>query len=468
MRLWVFSFFFFVLFFVGSASFANADYVYSVVDATGGNMVFGFSVNPTTGELTLLDGFPIATGFNGGGNTNLEHITFDPVNKFLFVANRGSSNISVYSVDQSTGALSIAPFSPISSVANQRTLKVHPSGSPLIVGADSFASFVITPTSATPAPGSPYSLPTGVSPAASAMSPDGTYYYAGGNSGSFFAGYSINAVTGEMTELAGNPFDSGAGNPVPVDVDATGRLWVFGSRQAVARVYTLSSGVPTAVTGSPFPYGDTGFASVGKLHPNGNFLILPNRTRGYVVSAAISGTGASTTISTVAGSPFSTSGSTSLALAYNTAGTFLYVVNGGSRNITKFAVDPLTGVLSSATVQPQNTMGTAGSNSGIVYVPSAASSLPVSIGGRVLKANGTAVPMAQVSIEGPDGFAFTTFTNPFGHYLFENVLSNRAYTIRVQSKLAQFAPAAITPTDNVTDFDIIESTTPVLNNSRWR
>jgi len=466
MRFSVVSFCLALILFFGSASFVHADFVYSVVDNSAGNMLYGFSADDVTGELTLLSGFPITTGFNGGGNTNLEHIVFDPVNKFLYVANRGSSNISVYSVDQATGALTPAPFSPITSVANQRTLKVHPSGSPLIVGADSFASFVITPTSASPAPGSPYPLPTGVSPAASALSPDGTYYYAGGNSGNFFAGYSINASTGEMTAIAGNPFDSGASNPVPVDVDSTGRLWVYGSRQSAARVYTLSSGVPTAVAGSPFTYGETGFASVGKLHPNGNFLILPNRTRSYVVSAAISGSGASTTLTTVAGSPFATSGTTSLAGAYNTAGTFLYVVNGGSRNITKFAVDPSTGVLSGATVLPANTMGTAGSNSGLVYVPTLTASTPISIGGRVLKANGAAIAYARVTIDGPNGFTFSTLSNPFGYYSFDSVLSNQAYTISVQSKLGSFSPVSITPTGNVTDFDITESGPLTFNNSR--
>lgn len=466
MRFSIVSFCLVLFLFLGSASFAYAGFVYSVVDDAAGNMLYGFSADDATGELTLLSGFPIATGFNGGGNTNLEHIAFDPVNKFLYVANRGSSNISVYSVDQATGALTPAPFSPITSVASQRTLKVHPSGSPLIVGADSFASFVITPTSATPAPGSPYALPTGVSPAASALSPDGTYYYAGGNSGNFFAGYTINASTGEMTAIAGNPFDSGASNPVPVDVDSTGRLWVFGSRQAVVRAYTLASGVPTAVTGSPFAYGETGFASVAKVHPNGNFLILPNRTRAYAVSAAIGGSGAATTLTTVSGSPFGTSGSTSLAAAYNTAGTYLYVVNAGSRNITKFVVDTSTGVLSGATVLPANTMGTAGSNSGIVYVPYAAASAPISIGGRILKANGSAVAYARVTIDGPNGFTASTLSNSLGYYSFENVLSNRSYTITVQSKLAAFSPASLTLSGNVIDFDITETAPAGFSGSR--
>src|SRR5690606_34299327 len=135
--------------------------------------IYGFSVNETTGELTALAGFPIPTGFNGGGSTNLEMLTIDTANKRLYVINRGSSNISAYSIEEATGMLSLLPFSPIPSVAEQRSVKVHPSGSPLIVAADTFASFNITAKSATPAEGSPYAMPANVSPTASVMTHDG-------------------------------------------------------------------------------------------------------------------------------------------------------------------------------------------------------------------------------------------------------------------------------------------------------
>lgn len=447
--------FFLVMLVLFGTSTANAGYVYSIIDSAAGNMIYGYSADEATGELTPLSGFPIATGYLGGGNTNLEHLAYDPVHKFLFAANRGSSNISVYSVNAANGAITPTSFSPITSVANQRTLKIHPSGSPLIVGADNFASFVITATSASPAPNSPYTLPTGVSPAAAAMSPDGSYYYAGGNSGNFFAGYSINAATGEMTALAGNPFDSTASNPVPVDVDASGRLFVFGSRQSVLRVYTLASGIPTAVTANPFTYGESGFASVSKIHPNGNFIILPNRTRNYAVSAAIAGSGSATTISVVSGSPFATGGTTSLAGVYNTAGTRYFVANAGSRNITRFNVDPATGVLSSPVIQAADTLGTTGSISGIVYVATPISA-PINVSGRVLRADGSPVSGARVTIEG-NSTKMIAITNAFGYYSFTGVMSYQHYTVTAQSKTANFNSLSLDPQGNVSDADIIEA-----------
>lgn len=436
-------------------SHARAGFIYVSTDSTTANMIYGFSVNETTGELTALDGFPVSTGFVGAGLTNLELIAVDPLNKRLYVGNRGSSNITAYSIDDSTGAITPLSFSPISTVANERTIKVHPTGSPLIVGADTFASFVITSSSAAPAPNSPYEMPTGVSPAASAMSPSGDHYYAGGNSGNFFAGYNVNAATGELTAISGSPFDSGSSNPVPLAVDASGRLYVSSSRQSLLRVYTLASGIPTAVTGSPFSGPQSGFASLGQVHPNGQYLLFSNRNRAHVYSFSITGEGSATNMSLVAGAPFATGGTTSQAGIFNTAGTFFFVANGGSRNLTRLAFNAATGVLSDQFIQPADTMGTEGTLSGVAYMPAAAS-IPVMIGGRVTRADGYGVDKAFVTIEGPSGIR-TVRTNSFGYYRFSGVSTGSVYTISVSSKLIEVAPQKINVTGERLDVNFSEA-----------
>lgn len=454
----------FVAFFVCLAIQIHAGYLYVSTDSAAGNMIYGFSVNEGTGELALLSGFPIATGFIGGGATSLEHAVIDATNKRLYVVNRGSSNVSAYSIDAATGALTPLPFSPITTVANQRTLKIHPSGSPLIIGADTFASFVITPTSATAAPGSPYAMPTGVSPSAAALSPDGTYYYAGGNTGNFFAGYSINSTTGEMTALAGSPFDTGASNPVPFAIDSTGRLFVNSSRQALVRVYTLASGIPTGVTASPFAGTETGFASIGKIHPNGNFIPLPNRTRNHVYSLSIGGTGAATQLSVVPGSPVVTGGTTSQAGIFNDAGNFYFVANGTSRNITRFAVNAATGVLSDQFVQPANTLGSDGTLSGIAYLPTAsAPSVPVSVAGRVTRSSGSGLAKTIVTIQGPGGFIRNFMTSSFGYYRFDNIPTGSSYTISVTSKYGTFSPQTFDLKGERLDVNFVENGSPTFS-----
>lgn len=437
------------------AGSAYGGFIYVVTDSESGNNIYGFAVSEITGDLTPLAGFPVATGFLGSGLTNLEHAVIDKMNKRLYVANRGSDNITAYSIDESTGSITPLPFSPIAGVPNQRTLKIHPSGSPLIVGADTFASYVITTTTAVHAEGSPYAMPTGVSPAVSALSPDGQYYYAGGNSGGNIAGFLVNASTGVLTTLEGAPFAVGSNNPVPFAIDSTGRLFLSSSRQALMRVYTLPSGIPTAVTGSPFSIGETGFASIGALHQSGEFFALPNRTRGQVYMARITGSGAETALSVIEGSPFLTGGTTSQHSLFTEAGDRLFVANGGSRNLTRFNVDLKTGALSDRLVLDANTFGSEGSISGFVYVNFAAAQ-PVTVAGRVTSANNAGLGNAVVTMSDAKGVLRSTRTGSFGLFRFENVPSQATYTFAVQAKGAAFNPQTVTVTGEILDLNFGE------------
>lgn len=412
----------------------NAGYIYVVNDNAAGNTIYGFSVNENTGELTALPGFPVTTGFNGGGSTNLEMLAIDKLNKRLYVINRGSNNISAYAIDELTGMLTLLPFSPISGVAEQRTIKIHPSGSPLIVGADTFASFNITATTATPAKGSPYPMPENVSPTASVMTPDGSYYYAGGNTGNYFAGFAVDPSSGVMTPLAGSPFDSGNATPNPTAVDGQGRLYVVNSRQALVRVYTLTDGIPTQVTNSPFAGTMTGFAAQGKIHPNGQFFALANRTRNHVFVMDISGSGAATELSVVKGSPFDTGGTSSLINTFNDNGSLFFSGNGTSRNISSFMVDAETGTFSDLIVQPANSIGTAGSLTGMGYVNFASESQSVSVGGRVADENGLGIQRVQVTFTDELGAASSAATNSFGYYKVNGLLTGKTYTVTITQK----------------------------------
>jgi hypothetical protein len=356
-----------LLLFVATATETKAaSFLYALNDNTAGNQIYGFSVNEATGALTALPNFPVATGFNGGGSTNLEMIAIDRLNKRLYAINRGSNNISAYSINEATGALNPLPFSPIAGIPNERVVVVHPSGSPLIVAGDDIASYVITATTATPAAGSPYPVGTGVSPGGGTLSRDGNYFYTGGNSGNFFAGFSVNPATGVLTPLAGSPFDTSNATPYPTATDASGRLYVVNSRLASTRVYTTANGIPT--TASNNPNGLAGITAEGEVHPNGNFFVLADRSNARIGVYQISGSGAATTLTAVAGSPFVTGGTLSSIFAFNRTGTFLFVVNASSRNFTTFAFNYSTGALTNQGVQPANTLGAAGNINGVAYV----------------------------------------------------------------------------------------------------
>ena len=359
---------------LGCVISAQAGYLYVMNDdpAGVGNQVYGFRVNETTGALTALSGFPVATGGLGVNSLVCERMTIDRANRRLYVINDGADTVSAYAINPSTGALTALPFSPLALGAGTwNSIAVHPGGSPLVIGdgnttAPRVLSFQITATAATAAAGSPYT--TGSAPALSAVfSHDGNYYYGGGNMGAVFGGFSVNAATGVLTALAGSPFSSTTNNPVSHAMDAQGRLFVVTATPEI-RVFTTSSGIPTPVSGNPFPPSGLTQRRDGLIHPRG-FYIVAGNTGNNVGVFQINGSGASTTLAAAPGSPFSTGGTTANVLALNQSGIFLYVANRLSRNVTTFAFNTATGQLTSLGVQPSNTMGTAGFLSGMSYLP---------------------------------------------------------------------------------------------------
>ena len=360
-----------IVFVIGLVN-VSAGWLYALNDDSAGSRIYGFRVNETTGALTALSGFPVAAG-NGGINSIVsERMIADRANNRLYVINDSSDSVSAYSINPITGALSELPFSPIALGAGTwNTIAVHPSGSPLIVsnGATNGAalSFVVTATTATPAAGSPF--PLGATTAfSSVFSRDGNYFYVGGNTGNNIAGFSVNAATGVLTALPGSPFNSGAANPLAYATDSAGRLFTMNSTDDI-RVFTSSNGVLAPVAGNPFPSGGLGNRRFGLVHPNDNFYVIAGNTGNNVGVYQISGSGAATTVAAVPGSPFATGGTTANVLAFNQTGSFLYVANRISRNITTFAMNPTTGQLNNLGVQPGNTLGTTGAINGMAYVP---------------------------------------------------------------------------------------------------
>jgi DNA-binding beta-propeller fold protein YncE len=73
---------------------------------TSGTNILGYAIDATTGALTALPGFPVATG------ANAYSITVDPTNHFLYVTNDGAADVSGFTLDTSTGALTRMAGSP--------------------------------------------------------------------------------------------------------------------------------------------------------------------------------------------------------------------------------------------------------------------------------------------------------------------------------------------------------------------
>jgi hypothetical protein len=350
---------------------APTGFLYALSQQNGSsNQIYGFSVNETTGALTLLPGFPLASGGNGINSSPNEQLAIDTTNHRLYTLNDGSDLATAFAIDPVTGALTAMPFSPIALAAGSwNTVAVHPGGSPLVVGdaSNNVKSFTITSGAAVQAAGSPYSTGS-ASPLASIFSRDGMYYYVGGGSSPSFAGFSANSGNGVLTPLAGSPFNTSGGalTPVAYATDSQGRLFLATVSNPGLQIFTTSSGVPTPVSGNPFASGLT-LPIKGILHPNEQFYFVADEAGNQVGSYRISGANAASALTPVTGSPFGSSGSLTNTLAMNQSGMFLFAGNGNSRNITKYNVNPASGLLSNLVVQAPNTLGATGKLSGLAY-----------------------------------------------------------------------------------------------------
>jgi len=344
---------------------AEAGFLYALqMVQSGPNQIHQFRINPSTGALTPLAGFPIDSGGTGGGGPCYQHLAY--VNGRLYVLNIGSNTLTAFKVNRTTGALTALPFSPIALGSGFWTcVIVHPSGSPVVVAnLEALASYAVSATTAAAAPGSPFANASG---RFCRFSQDGAYLYTGGANGRYVAGFSVNAATGVLAALAGSPFDSNGNNPFGYATDRDGRLFLVNFYDAQVRAFTTSAGVPSGASGNPFASGLTE-AAYGVLHPSG-FYMAADRAGNRVGVYQIGGSGAATTLTAVGGSPFASSGSSTSILTVTEDGVFLVGANGDSRNLTVYRINPATGELTRLATQPANTLGATGYVSGLIFVP---------------------------------------------------------------------------------------------------
>jgi 6-phosphogluconolactonase len=282
--------------------------------------VSAYSIDANTGALTPIAGSPFETeplpSFVGADRTG----------KWLYVSSNGTATepptISAYSINATTGVLTELTNSPFE-------LSVT---SPPPPGQDQTGKVLVHPTNAFGYVG------LRASPAAG-----------GGTEGQLY-GATINATSGDLAEIPGFPFDVGVqlGNPL-FNAAATVLYVPHAAPAGAVAMYTINapSGVLTPAgtvsTGGQLP----DFAA---LSPSGKFLMVPNTLSRTLAVFTVDGT--SSTLTAVAGSPFLTGGANRTAgLVFHPTKNFVYATNnddlfaGIQSTIGGFQFDPTTGVL---------------------------------------------------------------------------------------------------------------------------
>lgn len=259
---------------------------------------------------------------------------------FAYVANSQSDNISGYTIDSVTGALTEVAGSPFPAGSNPQFVVATPSGKFVYAAnsdSDNISAYSLNGTSGalTPIAGSPF--PAGQLPFGLAISPSGKFLYAGNANSANISGFSINGTTGALTPLSGSPF-AGAIYPEWLVLTPSGKyLYACNSSYGTVSAFAVSSDGSLQLLGSPYTVG--GYPAGPAVSPSGKFLYVPNQSN----ISAFSIDGATGALTPISGSPFTTGG---VMVAVTPSGQFLYAPDGPfGGGVFAFRVDKATGTL---------------------------------------------------------------------------------------------------------------------------
>jgi 6-phosphogluconolactonase len=282
----------------GIALHPSKKFLYAI--NSNGNSISRFNI-ATDGTLTISS-TPTPTG------SGPREAVIDPSGQYLLVTNTLSDNISVYSIDNGTGALTEVAGSPFFANIGPAAMVVTPSGkfvyvtNPLgYVTGFSFSAGVLTEVA-----GSPFAAGSGVS--AITVDASESFVYTANTTANTVSGFRINSTTGALTPLQGSPYSSTAGTaPSTIAIDPRNTIVYVTTPGSSFSVWAFTidstAGVLTAVRGSPFNLLSGGGLFL-QMEPRGNFFYVANQSTAEVAGYQYnSGSGTPTAIT---GSPFTT------------------------------------------------------------------------------------------------------------------------------------------------------------------
>lgn len=325
---------------------------FAYVTNEGDSALSLYQIDNATGALVAASGGPFGT------LASPYLVTTTPNLAIAYVTSIVGGGIDAYGLDASTGVLTAN--GAFAAGVESYGLAFTPSGAFAFVpnfSAGNVAVFSVNSGSGALAQigGSPYGV--GTNPDAIGVTPDGLYLYVPSGLGGNLYGYAI-AGNGTLTGVPGSPYaPAGAGALAGLAIDPTGKyLYLGGNTTSNVYGYAIddTSGALSPIAGSPFAGGAN--PSNITIHPNARFLYVANygsdSVTGYTIA---SGSG---TLSAMPGSPFGV-GINPESLTIDPTGQYAYVVNtrhgaspAGPGSISVFAIDPNSGVLSEIAGSP--------------------------------------------------------------------------------------------------------------------
>ncbi|MGO9830929.1 MAG: beta-propeller fold lactonase family protein [Myxococcaceae bacterium] len=299
------------------------------------NNVSAYTINASTGALSAV-GAAVAAG------TNPSSVAVDPFGRFAYVTNYGSNNVSVYTIDASTGALS-AVGSAVAAGTQPISVAVDPTGSFAYVanyGSGNVSAYTIDQSTGALSGGA--TLTAGTNPNSVAVDPSGRFVYVANYGSGDVAAFSLASGTGVLTSVGANV--AAGTNPYSVAVDATGNyVYVanYGSNNVSIFVIASSSGALSA-DGAGATVGAGTTPTCIAVDPAGSFAYVANSSTVWAYSvSSTNGELANVGTTSVGGSLYS--------VAVDPSGRFAYVANSGSNNVSAYTINASNGTLGGGT-----------------------------------------------------------------------------------------------------------------------
>lgn len=306
--------------------------------------VSAFSINSSTGALTAVTGSPFGMPYQGVNSVAAAPAVLLASTAAII----GNGTVSVWTITSGTGVLTPASGSPYVISGAGVSVTVNAAGTVAYVpyNADAILAYSIDATTGalTAVTGSPFATGSTGAPGVISINPAGTFAYVP-NSNATLSGFSIDPITGALTPLTGSPFAVTQANYLTISGTVA---YAVNSSGSTVSAYTINSttGALTAVAGSPYATGSN--PNCVAVNPAGTFLYISNRAGSVSAYSINSSTGA---LTAVAGSPFA-AGTNPSSVVVDKTGSFVYVTNAGNNNVSAYSINASTGVLTPVAGSP--------------------------------------------------------------------------------------------------------------------
>jgi 6-phosphogluconolactonase len=309
--------------------------------------------------MTGCGGFFVPQNSSGGTNTG----------DYLYVGNGNNTFIAGFGVS-SAGALSVLTNSPYNNSVAAQSLAVTPANTFLYAGTtNGIYCYAINSNGSITVQNSGSAVAQDVVATAMQVDSTGTYLLAAGIGTSIQAQaigiYQIDTSTGVLTAVTGSPLALFTGTATTATVVTPTAMLITPNNANVyvslgslgVQVLTLGSGgalsagtaptylPPTSTSTSP---GDYGLAS----NPSSTFLFVAEINTGLRVLSI----GTNGTLNEVSGSPYAV-GTGPTGVVMDTSGSYVYVANKGSNNISAFTLTAASGKLAAVSGSPFSSGG---------------------------------------------------------------------------------------------------------------